>query len=131
MPTPKTRFGGSFAPPLTHESLVAYKLLSSACEDVKASGYMKNLIKMVEVFNETPASKEAGSPHPSGLGIEVPLEADEVKRIWDCVPWSEECDVIGKAFDVLKGDTRRAAYHLLWYARELTVDREPITTDKL
>ncbi len=37
---------------------------------------------------------------------------------------------LGKVFDSLAGDIRNAAYHLLWYARELTKDREPRTKDK-
>jgi len=128
-----TRYiGGSFAPPLTPEKLEDYKVLAEECQDRKVDGYMADLIKMVELFRETPESKNGGSAHPSGRGAIVPLEDSEIERIWDAVPWPEECDVMGKAFDVLPpGDLRNAAYHLLWYARELASDREPITTDKL
>jgi hypothetical protein len=39
--------------------------------------------------------------------------------------------LMGRAFDSLEGSERDAAYHLLWFARELTRDREPCTSDKL
>ena len=214
--------GGSFAPPLTVEKMTAYKSLAESCDDRKCKGYMNDLIKMVDVFFETPESCEKAVKHPAGVGMMVPLEEAEVERIWDCVPWSEECDLIGQALDVLDKEAARknsdaitrwnmavcdhiiskhfidptnfskiasavrrigeligvledkeierlkkkkekldsldheislaittrsyegipypeliptphrsAAYHLLWYARELTKDREPCTCDKL
>lgn len=127
----KTRIGGSFAPPITDELLAEYCSLCEQCKDRKAQGYMRQLVVMLNKFNETPRSTIEGTPHPVGVGVIVPLEPDEIERIWDEVPWPEECDLMGKAFDVLKGDVRKAAYHLLWYARELTADREPITNDLL
>jgi hypothetical protein len=86
---------------------------------------------MVRVFNETPSSKLEGDTHQSGVGKIIPLEKEEIERIWDVVPWPKECDVIGECFDKLTGELRNAAFHLLWYARELAIDREPITNDKL
>ena len=123
--------GGSFAPPLTAEKIADYKSLTDSCDDRKCAGYMNDLIKMVEVFFETPESHERPQKHPAGVGAVIPLETSEVERIWDHVPWAEECDLIGQAFDSLTGETRNAAYHLLWYARELTKVRETCTCDKL
>jgi hypothetical protein len=35
-------------------------------------------------------------------------------------------------FDGLRaGELRNAAFHLLWFCKELTLDREPLTVDKL
>ncbi len=127
----RPQIGGSFAPPLTPEKLGDYKTLAESCPNRQCKEKMVELIKMMEVFDETPASIEAGSPHPVGIGVIVPLEGKEVERIWDVVPFASECDGIGQLFDQLEGDVRNAAYHLLWFARELAADREPLTNDKL
>ena len=126
----KQQVGGSFAPPITAELLAKYQTLAGATTP-QVKDAMLRLCTMVEVFHRTPESKLEGTPHDSGKGVVVPLEEVEIKRIWDYVPWDYECDAIGVVFDVLTGDVRNAAYHLLWYARELAMDREPITTDKL
>lgn len=130
----KQRFGGSFAPPITAENLDAYRLLADK-EGGEVGSEMVKLCEMVEVFYQTPESKLAGTTHDSGRGTAVPLEDAEIKRIWDYVPWPRECDSLGVLFETIPADSKRdlrnAAFHLLWYARELTLDREPITTDKL
>lgn len=124
------RLGGSFAPKITSEKLEHFRQLAGNVEDQRCSIYMLELIEMVDLFFETPDSTLPGTKHPVA-GMVVPLEDAEVKRIWDKVPWPEECDMIGKAFDILPpGEQRNAAYHLLWYARELTLDREPMTQER-
>lgn len=157
------RTGGSFAPPLDATKLAAYRALAeSAPSTIKAA--MLPLCDMVEAFQETPASTKVGAPHPSGVGLMIPLEDAEVKRIWDLVPWDgqtledgtiapKECDMLADLFESLPTGTsgeaikdgvrravvsdpkakalRDAAFHLLWYAKELTRDREPMTSDKL
>lgn len=135
------RVGGSFAPPLPDAKLTEYEALAN-----NAPGQIKDemlkLVKMLRVFRETPDSKKPGKPHATGIAMVVPLEEEEVKRIWDYVPWGDEsddhineCDQIGKLFDkidpVANKDLRNAAFHLLWFARELAQDREPITNDRL
>lgn len=42
-----------------------------------------------------------------------------------------ECQHIANTFDILTGTARNDAYHLLWYAREFALGREPITKDRL
>jgi hypothetical protein len=123
--------GGSFAPPLDSDQIAAYEVLAEECSDRKCKGYMLDLLKMVKLFRETPASTLPGPKHATGLVQITPLEEAEIERIWDVVPWFEECRLIGAAFDVLTGPTRNAAYHLLWFAKELSKDREPLTKDKL
>lgn len=130
----RIRIGGSFAPPLTAEKLAHYKSLAKNAGG-QIGDYMAQLAKMLETFRETPDSQQPGTPHPSGRGTIVPLEDAEIERIWDVVPWAEELDVIGKVFDTIPAATqaelRNAAFHLLWFGRELCADREPITNDKL
>ena len=132
---------GTFAPPLTNEKLQEYsELADNAPGSIKEK--MKNLIEMVLVFRETPDSKNEGRPHPSGRGFIIPLEQKEIERIWDYVPWNDdgedhinECNMIGELFEKIDRATNRelrnAAFHLLWFARELAMDREPITSDKI
>ena len=121
--------GGSFAPPI--DNVASFEALIPGATDRQVADYMTNLIAMVRKFRETPESREPGTPHPV-IGTIVPLEAEEVQRIWDVVPYREECDAIGLVFEKLPtGDLRNAAFHLLWYAYELSADREPITADKL
>lgn len=130
------RFGGSFAPPLPDAKLAEYEQLAASAPP-QVTDYMRQLIAMMRKFRETPESTRPGTPHPvSGLGLMiVPLEAKEVERIWDHVPWPQECDVMGSVFEAIDNAThkplRDAAFHLLWFARELCADREPITNDKI
>lgn len=131
------RLGGSFAPPLSSEQLAGYRELAKTAPDLRVRDAMLPLCDMLEKFWETPASPLAGSPNPLGNRYPalVPLEQKEVDRIWDLVPWDYECDAIGLLFDSIPNETQKplrdAAHHLLWFARELTKDREPLTNDKI
>lgn len=153
---------GCFAPPITDEDLERYEQLAEAAPAAMAHE-MRELIQMVRVFRETPATKERGMPAQVELAggrtarVDVaPLEKAEVERIWDLVPWDHECTAIAALFETLPyplpekdGRSREeriaslpeakqtqvrvkdAAVHLLWFARELCADREPLTSDKL
>lgn len=131
--------GGSFAPPLSPEQIQEYKALAKDAENEAVQDQMLALCKMLEVFWETPKSTEEGTPHRSGRGTITKLAQVEIKRIWDVVPWSHECDAMQKLFDDLPNGSpnskqrkvRNAAFHLLWFAKELTQDREPITNDQI
>ena len=128
-----TRVGGSFAPPITADLLSEYRAAAESSGDQKVKDAVLQICDMVDLFQQTPASRNGGTPHPSGRGMVVPLEEAEVERIWDAVPWDYECDAIQSLFDTLSADSplRNPAFHLLWYAKELTLDREPMTADKL
>lgn len=117
--------------PITPADLKAYrKLLGKASKEVKSAGL--GLIRMLEVFWETPASQLTGIRHQSGVGQIVPLEPAEIQRIWDYVPDQPEIDQMSIMFETLPaGALRNAVHFLLWYAVELSKDREPITTDTL
>lgn len=129
--TKKQYIGGSFAPPLATEQLEQYKSLATTA-DAQTAEYMGVLVRMLEKFRETPDSQLSGTPHPAGRGVIVPLEDAEIQRIWDYVPWESELELYSQCFDKLPpGDLRNAAFHLLWFGRELCQDREPITNDKI
>lgn len=143
------RIGGFFAPPIDDEKLEVYRDLAHTAPSPAISEAMLKLCDMVEVFNQTPPSTLTGEKHPSGLGMVVPLEDQEVRRIDEYVPWQHEIEsLIGVSkngtyvaglFDQLptgqkgseENNRRNAAYHLAWYAVELCKDREPMVTTRL
>lgn len=125
--------GGSFAPPITDEVLDRYEDLAGIASSGPVKDEILKLIEMVRVFRQTPDSSLPSEPHPSGRGEIVPLEDAEIQRIWDHVPWDHEIDALKNLFDLIPADSmlRNPAFHLLWYAVELSKDREPITIDRL
>lgn len=145
----RTRVGGSFAPPLTPDRLERYKALAATAPEMVCEK-MQSLLTMMEVFNQTPRSALPSRNHPVGKLAStgrvpqiVDLEPDEIQRIWNHVPWGDdqpghhtnECDDLSRLFDgidpVGQKELRDACFHLLWFARELAMDREPMTNDLL
>lgn len=133
-----------FAPEITKEKLAEYEKLIETQAKGQIAEEMTKLAGMVKKFLETPASKTKAQVVPmmavkDGKEISsakcVPLEDKEVERMWDEVPYDDECDRLGVLFDKISNASnkplRDAAFHLLWYARELTRDREPMTQETL
>lgn len=138
------------APVLDDERLAAYEQRAAAAPPAVREA-MTGLIAMLRKFRETPDSTLPGEPldtsytrnpfrHPeTGEPVDpprrVPLEAAEIDRIWDDVPWEHEIRAMDDLFAAIDNTThkplRDAAFHLLWFARELRLDREPLTQDKL
>ena len=132
----KKLIGGSFAPPLIPEKLNSYtELANTATPEVKE--IMLKLIAMLKHFNLTPTSPLLGATlkYDTKTAMVIPLEDKEIERIWDVVPWEYEIDSYSTVCDTISNEThkdlRNAAFHLIWFARELCADREPITNDKL
>lgn len=124
-------YGGSFAPPLSEAAVAEYEKLTGSVSP-EAADAMGILLRMVRKFGETPESQQPKRPHPSLRGHTQPLDTEEVKRLWDWVPWKHELDAYATVFDQLpSGPARNAAFHLLWFGYELTADREPCTSDRL
>jgi hypothetical protein len=132
---PKQRFGGSFAPPLTDEKLAAYKQFADAAADPQIRDAMLVLHNCAAQWWEQPESTGDGRPHPSGRGVIVDLDQPIAAALFDHIPWKDELDVFAARFDgidaVASKELRDAAFHLLWFARELDLDREPLTANKL
>lgn len=128
------KIGGSFAPPLNAGKVTAYRALAATAPPAVAEA-MGKLCDMVDLFQQTPASAKPGRPHPVGIGTIVELEDGEKERIFDAVPWAHENRMYAELFDGIDARTdkplRDAAFHLLWFAVELTNDREPLTADRL
>lgn len=126
--------GGSFAPPLIQSKVSEYRsIAATANEEVKY--HMLKLCDMMDAFSKQGGSSLPAKPHPVDGNIPiVPLEKKQIEALWDHVPWPNECEMIQKVFDGISVDNKKlrdAAFHLLWYAKELTLDRLPLTSDKL
>lgn len=131
------------APPLTDQKLAAYKKLISAQPAGEVRDALETLLKCVEAWWALPESK--GEPagrwqvRHKGKTLAVPerkLDPEHVQALDAVTPWMRELDLLSNnrdtgLFDGLKGELRNAAFHLLWFAREITLDREPMTQDSL
>lgn len=125
--------GGTFAPPLSDEKLGEYAAFIEKLDGSPVKDAMASLLACVRAWWELPEPVEtAQSKHPSGRGTIVRLQNDHAKALWDLIPWKHELDSIQSLFDGIKETAiRNAAFHLLWHVRELDLDREPLTNDKL
>ncbi len=128
--------GGCFAPPLSEQKLESYRKLIESQEPGPVKDACYTLLKCVEVWWELP-EPEGGKrwAHPSGTGTIVSLQKDHAESLWESIPWDHELDSIQTLLDKIEPSTktslRNAAFHLLWFVRELNNDREPLTADKL
>lgn len=62
----------------------------------------------------------------------VGLEKPHIEALDAVTPWMRELLAMEPLFDALPlGEIRDAAFHLLWHCKEITLDREPLTMDKL
>jgi hypothetical protein len=127
MPQATQWAGGTFGHRITPEMLASYKTLAQGAPE-KARYYMNELIKMIEVFQQTPKSKLAGVPNPATADAKTldgakipralitPLEEDEKLRIYDFVPFDDELETISAAFAQLEHDKvqRNAAALEAW-----------------
>lgn len=128
------RYGGSFAPPVSDETLATYDNLA-ADAPTPIGDAMRRLLTMLRKFRETPASTAPSAPHRSGVGVVRQLETAEKERVADVVPQRDELEMFAARFDTLdpmhNKALRDAAFHLLWFACELKLGREPCTNDML
>ena len=127
--------GGSFAPPLTDELLASYKALAKTAPPAIGDA-MQTLLNCCRKWWDLPESSlSATTPHLSGRGTVVPLDEPIKQALYEHIPYEDELNVFGQRFETIDATSQRelrnAAFHLLWHARELEMDREPITTDKL
>jgi hypothetical protein len=138
-----------FAPPLTDELLAGYHELVDALDPSPVRDALTELLVCVDAWWELPVSTRSDVERlkirHQGTLINVvitPLEAEQITALYDVTPWDYELDALsnpapsqggkpGLFDDLPEGDLRNAAFHLLWYAREITRDREPLTAETL
>lgn len=126
--------GGSFAPEITEDLLSQYSSLIQETNSKTIIGdCLRKLLKPVLTWWELPESTGPTSGlHQSGRGILQPLDEAIQKELWEDLPWDEELKVIQEAIEqITSKDLRNAAFHLLWYVKELNLDREPLTLQRV
>lgn len=129
------RIGGSFAPPLTDSKISQYKSLIESQTSGPLKDSLTTLLKCCEHWYNIPESEGTQvRDHPSGVGNIVPLDEVSMEALDDDIPWEHELNAIQglcDAIPVSEKELRDAAFHLLWHVKELNLDREPLTADKL
>lgn len=136
------------APPLTDSKLEQYRGIITKSSEGPVKDAATKLLVCVETWWNLPESKRTDGPrlkllHRPTQGQErvektielVPIEKDHQKTLYDLIPWDYELNAMDALFDSVPNDTQKelrdAAFHLLWFVRELNLDREPLTADKL
>ncbi len=135
MPAPVHQ-GGSFAPPLSDAKIADYKTKIAALPVSPVKDACAALLACCEKWWELPEpTMTSTKPHPSGAGTMVAMQADHQQVLFDLIPWTHELDAMAAVFDGISNETdkplRDLAHHLLWHVKEMDLDREPITSDKL
>ena len=129
------RIGGSFAPPLSDEKLAAYEAMINGMAESPLKTALQTCLTCVKQWWDLPESTGNGRPHPVGIGYIVDLDEAVKQSLWDAIPWQHEIEAMQRLFDAIPADTERdlrnIAFHLLWHVKELDLDREPLTNDKL
>jgi hypothetical protein len=133
-----------FAPSLTGDNLEKYAdVISKTDPKTELGEALRKCLACVQAWYAIPESTRKTSEKFSILhqGKEVsfgvtPLEQEQIDALWDSTPWMRELNAFSTpaangVFDSLAGELRDAAFHLLWHAKEITLDREPLTVDKL
>lgn len=136
------------APALTDEKLSKYNSLFDGAEAGPVKDAAMKLLACVSAWWALPDSKRTDGNrlkffHKSEEEQErtertvelVPLEKEHQKSLYDLIPWDYELVALDTLFDTIPNDTQKelrdAAFHLLWFVKELNLDREPLTADKL
>lgn len=131
----RKQIGGSFAPPLTDEALDKYaKLIDAIPKNSQLRDSLEKVYVCCTKWWDAPESEGTDvHKHPSGRGLIIDLEKNIADSLFDVIPWMEELDIIGNVFDKITDnkELRNAAFHMLWHCKELCLDREPMTSDKL
>lgn len=133
---PLPRAGGSFAPPMTEEKLRRYERLIDRL-DKRSALYdaLRVLIILVRLWWNLPESKGPRTRHPLHGAPMTPLDKDIQDQLWEHIPWKHELDGYSAIFEGIDNrkdkELRDCAHHLLWFGRELDMDREPMTMDTL
>lgn len=132
-----------FAPLLTDEKLTKYESLIAAAPPGEIKDAMLTCLACVKTWWELPESKRTDGDRfaiqhrGKDITFQVtPLEKEHVVALDPHTPWMRELNTLSTPhgdglFDSLTGELRDCAFHLLWHCKEITLDREPLTQDKL
>jgi len=144
------------APEITTEKVSEYETLISGITDREVKDRCADLLSCVKEYMTLPASAEdTGDTFVFGEGAARksckihPFDQSKVNALWDVTPYMTDLAAYEVCFEALPPGTvenedgtvtledatekaiRDMAFHLLWYAKEITLDREPLTLGKL
>ncbi len=133
-----------FAPELSDSKLESYKELIEDHEDREVKDMLSGMLSCVSQWWELPESKQEGrkwvlnrTDGDEAHFMEVPLEKEHIKELWEVTPYMRELNTYsnpegtGPLDKLPNGELRDCAFTLLWYCKEITLDREPISQDKV
>lgn len=120
----------SCAPPLTDEMLETYTELAATASPAKVKLVLEKLLNLVTAWYYLPESGGDPCEHGSGLCEYIPLDENIKTELSQYLPFKEELSMFAEVLEGQTGNIRNAGFHLLWYATELFLDREPITMDR-
>ena len=137
------------APPLTESRLAEIRQITGGVHDERLHDAMTMMLQCVEKWWSLPDSR-AGDQVVKGVKkkrvewefdqgrtrvSEQPLEEQYVDALWNVTPWMDELlalePLLEKIDPVSQKALRDAAFTLMFFCKELTLDREPMTMDRL
>jgi hypothetical protein len=96
------RIGGSFAPPLSDETIARYEELIESLPSGPVKDAMHSLLLPCKVWWELPEPNGAETArHGSGVGTMVRLQEDHARTLDEHLPWDHELDAMANLFDRL------------------------------
>jgi len=134
------------APPLTDETLDRYRRLAAAAPGPVRDSMLACLVAVAHWWELPDSSRTDGErlkilhrpqsdkPRSESVYELVPLEDSHREQLDDMIPWAHEIEAMQRLFDTIPGEQkelRDAAFHLLWYLKELDLGREPATLDRI
>ena len=131
------------APSLTDEKLAEWVEKINAVENgTELRDALDTLLKCVlEWWNIRESTEKTivastGVANVSGPDVRLQHFDDELKDLlFETTPWMKELNVLGELFESLdpitQTDLRNMAFHMLWFAKEICNDREPLTLDRI
>lgn len=100
---PQLRIGGSFAPPLTDETLARYRAAIAAMSPSPVKDACVTMLRCCEKWWELP--EPVGTErraHPVGMGQIVSMMQEHKDALDEHIPWAHELDGIQSLFDGLE-----------------------------
>lgn len=145
------------ATPLTEELIAKYDSIIACLPDAmrEVRDAMNECMACVKKWWELPDSTRQDVQRFNTLQagqsktiLVQPLDKQLIDDLWEVTPYTRECEPWKELFEALPSGTveengvcrlvdpaanelRNAAFHLLWHVIELSLDREPVTAERL
>lgn len=115
-------FGGSLAPTIDEVKMSQFRHFEGTL-DGPANDYYTELLELAELWWDSDVS--TAEAKPGRFQAIVPLTQELQNKFYNAIPWPKELALMAETFETLTGEVRNCAFHLLWLANELNLNREP------